>query len=388
MLINQHGVWGMTFQELSQMVGLTTSSITHYFRFKEDLAAAVFEQTLERFEALVNDAGSQPTPEARVAQFYESQFQHFAGIVRGGPHRMAILSDIRSLEPEIRAPLQAHYLRIFLKVFGFFRPPVTDEDVALTAARAQIILEVSFWLPAWLGRYALDDFGRVQSQLLDILGRGLAPTHSSWCPCFLPGLDGSDSFGDGATRAGFLRAATRLINSNGYRGASVERIASEMKVTKGSFYHHVDGKDDLVFECFRQSYRRISRAKRMADDAGGDHWQRLTTAVSSLLDVQFAGEWPLLRTTALHAMPVELRADVVERSDRTALRFAGTITDGIKEGSIRSVDALIASQVIMAVLNGACDLSEWAQPLGKAAAVAMYGASLAIGVLDDPQSVT
>jgi hypothetical protein len=40
-----------------------------------------------------------------------------------------------------------------------------------------------------------------------------------------------------ATRAAYLRAATRLVNEYGYRGASVDRIAAELRLTKGSFYH-------------------------------------------------------------------------------------------------------------------------------------------------------
>ena len=56
----------------------------------------------------------------------------------------------------------------------------------------------------------------------------------------------------------FLLAATRLINELGYRGASVQRIASELNVTKGSFYHHLDAKDDLVAACYRRSFDRIA----------------------------------------------------------------------------------------------------------------------------------
>ncbi|MDN8891457.1 helix-turn-helix domain-containing protein, partial [Staphylococcus aureus] len=58
----------------------------------------------------------------------------------------------------------------------------------------------------------------------------------------------------GAAQQRFLQAATRLINERGYRGASVERIASELNVTKGSFYHHLEAKDDLVLACFRRSF--------------------------------------------------------------------------------------------------------------------------------------
>ena len=381
-LINLRGVKGMTFQELGRMVGLTNTGITYYFRFKEDLAAAVFAQTLDRFEAAVADAASAPDPQARVARFYELHFQALAGVVRGQAHLLAVLSDIRALEAELRAPLEAHYRRIFRMVLGFFAPPADAGAAALAAARTQIVLEVAFWLPAWIGQYALGDFDRVRARLLDILGRGLAPAGEAWRPCQVAPDGAGDLAGD-AGRAGFLRAATRLTNAYGYRGASVERIAAELGVTKGSFYHHLDAKDDLVFECFRQSYRRIARAMLRARETGGTQWEQLTAAICRLLAIQFTGDWPLLRTTALHALPLNLRDDVVERSNRTALRFAGSISDGIGEGSVRGVDALVASQVIMAMLNGACDMRAWAEPLGIARAVDTYGVTLAVGLFGE-----
>ena len=67
-------------------------------------------------------------------------------------------------------------------------------------------------------------------------------------------------------REAFLLAATRLINELGYRGASVQKIASELNVTKGSFYHHLDAKDDLVIACYKRSFDTIADAQQLADE--------------------------------------------------------------------------------------------------------------------------
>ena len=55
-LINRHGVRGMTFVDVAQLVDLNTTSITYYFKRKELLASAVLERSLERIEALIEDA--------------------------------------------------------------------------------------------------------------------------------------------------------------------------------------------------------------------------------------------------------------------------------------------------------------------------------------------
>jgi len=43
-----------------------------------------------------------------------------------------------------------------------------------------------------------------------------------------------------------LDAALRVIRSQGYAGSSVDDICREAGVTKGSFFHHFKGKDDLA----------------------------------------------------------------------------------------------------------------------------------------------
>lgn len=384
-LINERGIKGMTFAEVAQTVELNTTSITYYFRLKEQLAAAVFEHTLERIEAMAIEAGAEPDPQARVGRYLQLHFDLHARVLRGEERALATLSDIRALEDGVRGELERHYQAIFRRLRDFFGAVGEGDRKALLTARAHMLTEVTFWLPAWLNRYSISDFGRVQARLFELLTHGIAPAGGSWTPTAPAALDPPVEEHPETGREAFLRAATRLINDLGYRGASVDRIVAELKVTKGSFYHHLDAKDDLVLECFRRSYRRVAQAQHLADAAGGTHWQRLSSAIATLLDIQFADAWPLLRTTALHALPTDVRADVVERSNRMALRFAGTLVDGISEGSIRPVDPMIASQVIMATLNAAYDLRHWAERLPRDKAVAFYASTLATGLFDKDQ---
>ncbi len=380
-LINARGVKGMTFVEVAQQVGLNTASVTYYFRLKEQLAAAVFEMTLGRLEDMVREAAQEPDPRARVARYLALHFEQRARIRRGEERPVAVLSDMRALDEPVRAPLARHYSAIFRGVRDFFGEPQDATHKALQTARAQALMETTFWLPVWLSRYSLGDYDRVQRRMFEVFDRGLAPDDAAWAPQPLDLGPSEPALEPG--RANFLRAATRLISERGYRGASVERIALELKVTKGSFYHHMEAKDDLVLECFARSYGRVSQAQRAADAAGGDQWERLSSAIAALLDIQFAGEWPLLRTTALQTLPSDVRPDVIERSNRMALRFAGALADGITEGSIRPVDPMIASQAIMATLNAANELLNWASTRPRSEAVALYASTLAYGLFDD-----
>ncbi len=79
-LINRHGVKGMTFVDVAELVELNTTSVTYYFKRKELLAAAVLGRTIDRLEGLIRDAGSQATPRARVARYVEAHLELHARI--------------------------------------------------------------------------------------------------------------------------------------------------------------------------------------------------------------------------------------------------------------------------------------------------------------------
>ena len=387
LLINEKGAKGTTLQSVAEAVNLNTTSVTYYFRRKELLAAAVFERAMERMHAIAGEAAAMPTPRERVHRFLQLHVQLCAAVLREEALPLVPLSDMRTLEDAIRIPLERNYQELFRVVRSFFGPAGDHKE--LMGARAHILLETVFWLPVWISVYPIDDFRRIKDRLFEIVEKGIAPIDAVWAPLRLPAdADGEDPEEQGTNSvASFLRVATRLINEIGYRGASVFRIVEELDVTKGSFYHHLEAKDDLILECFRRSYRIVGNVQRAAHVAGSTEWERISTAVAWLLNVQFEGERPLTRTSALHSLPPSVRKDVVARSNRTALRFSGSLLDGAVEGSLRLVDPLIASQAIIAMLNSAFDLRKWASAMPRDRAVHLYASVLMHGALADPEKV-
>jgi hypothetical protein len=74
---------------------------------------------------------------------------------------------------------------------------------------------------------------------------------------------------------------------------------------------------------------------------------------------------------------------MLDRSNRIARRYAGTMADGIAGGSIRAIDPLVAAQTLMALQNAAFDMRKWASTMPRDRAVAMYASTLAFGLFDD-----
>ncbi|MGN3975515.1 TetR/AcrR family transcriptional regulator [Tsuneonella sp. SYSU-LHT278] len=385
-LINDLGVKGTTFAELARSVGLNATSITYYFDRKDKLVVAVFAATLDWLEEAANDAASHADPADRLRAFIAAHVELRRRIRLGEKGLITALSEIRTLDEEAQTPLLDQYGRIVDCVRGFFGDGRTGTRRALDTARAHILLETMFWWPVWSLRYSIRDFDRLEDRMFDIFAQGLAARPGDWSPLPLANEAWrSKADGDAEIADAFLRSATVMINQRGYRGASVNRIAAALNVTKGSFYHHHDAKDDLVFECFQKSYDRLSAAQIAARELDASGWSRIASALAELIDLQFNDAMPLLRTAALQALPSDERGSVVVRSNRLANRFAGMIADGIAEGSVRAVDPMVASQLIMPALNGAYEARAWAarQP-DEESAVRLYAWTLCAGVFTDP----
>jgi len=388
-LLNDQGIKGTTFQEVARLVGLNTSSITYYFRRKEQLVAAVYEATLERMAAMADEAGALPTPRERVAHWMSMHVDLRHSIRSGAQGRIAVLSEMRTLPEDLLEPLNEHFVDLFRRIRTFFGEPANETEKRLFTARAHILLEIVFWLPAWTPGYSARDFPRVKARLMDVLEHGIALPGTRWAPQPLPNDEAwRTADGERGPQAEFLRMATVMINQRGYKGASVQSIASGLNVTKGSFYHHHEAKDDLVLQCFEKSYERLSAVQFEAQALPADGWTRLTSSIAELLDLQFRDPTPLLRTSALQAVPMDERARVLQRSQRVGRRFSGMLVDAFAEGSIRIVDPQIAGQALLATINAAYEMRGWSEQFDDPAdAVRCYASSFAYGMFCKPRDV-
>ena len=375
-ILNRRGVRGMTLADVAASVDLITTSVTYYFKKKEDLAVACYLGGIARFEALIGAALEEEEPPRRLLKFLDLYLALHRRIREGDEAPIAVFNDIRALkEPHLPIVAKA-YAQFFRKVRSLFKAPGYEwVDRRMSTARTHMLLEQIYWSATWLRRYDLDDYGRVRDRMFDILTQGVAPEGAAWRPARLP----DPPTGDGP-RETFLTAATKLINQRGYRGASVEKISEQLNVTQGSFYHHNEAKDDLVVECFARSFDAMRRVQSAALAQSGDYWHKISSAAASLVEFQLSERGPLLRSSALSALPEPMRLKMVERANRVSERFAAMISDGVADGSIRAVDPYIAAQMLNATLNAASDLPFTIPDVAAAEAPALYAKPMLMGV--------
>jgi len=385
-LINERGVRGLTFVAVGEAVGMNTTSITYYFKRKEQLAVAAIEQAIDTLDQMILTATEEPTPDARVSKLIRLRLEHGAAVRRGTKPMIAVLGDLRAIEETERERLLKRYQVMIWRVGRFFGPMDDTLTSNRRIAAGQVLLDVIHWMRAWLPQFDLGDFDRIHDRLMDLLRHGFAPEGARWNARDITpfGPLEMQPIADEDSQTAYLRAATVMINDRGYRGASVDNIAGKLKLSKGSFYHHMDSKDELVLNCFRSSYARLLQHQNDALALQGSYWDKLTACIADLLTTQFEGQFPFLRTTATQALPAGLRENVFRHSAQVANRFAGMLSDGIAEGSVRAVDPVIASQCLLALINSSYDLQQWARRMPSAdIAVEVYAATLAFGLFDE-----
>lgn len=382
-ILNRKGIKGLTLGDTAAAVDLSTTSVTYYFKRKDDLAAACITRGIETLHDIADLAVRAPTPPERLHSFLTRYLDVLRQTVEGTAPPLPIISELRALTSPRREEVATAYGRLFRKARQIFdHPDLMWMSRGRRTARTRMLLEQVFWGGAWLAKYDPEDYPRIRDRMVDIFIHGVATERDEWSPAAIAMEKLAARDGPELARETFLLAATRLINRRGYRGASVDKISAELNVTKGSFYHHNEAKDDLVVACFERSFEVMTRAQRLAMELPGSQWDKLAACAAALAEFQLSDHGPLLRTNALTALPEQMRKVMVEHSNRVSDRFASMISDGIAEGSLRPVDPFIAAQMLNATLNACAELGYLVPDVRPKAAASVFVRPLLMGIFE------
>lgn len=383
-LFNQQGVKGTTLSDVAAQVGLSTNSITYYYKKKEALVVACLLRSVAVINDIITEAGQSKEPKLRVRGFIHLFFDHLAKIRVEQCPEMMTFRDIQVLGSPHAEEVYAAYTQMFrrirvLLVTGPIRP---DERISVNA-RSHLLLALMLGAMTWTDRYDPADYGRAAEAMSDILLEGLAGQASVWRVNDLDRqlINASDT--PESTQESFLRAATALINEQGYRGASVERISARLNVTKGSFYYHNPNKEDLISACFERTFSAIRKLQEIALEGEGSGWDKLTAVSRALVRYQFSEHGPLIRMSAWSELPEEIRERKLATINRLGQRFVGFLVDGMKDGSIRPLDQSIAASLVNSMINAAVVLDRWVPDVMAEDAIELFARPFFMGILLD-----
>ncbi len=385
LLFNERGVKGATLSDIAASVGLVTNSVTYYYRKKEDLAKACFLRAIAAIDVITLAAATQPTIQARLTHFFQNYALLLSGMELGEQPPLVYFNDLRALPSPHHDEVFSAYTDLFRHMRDLLK---SAETVGLSRddlnARAHIIMSVANWMRAWFWRYEADEYTRIAGRIVDVLMNGFSGGQSSWNSAQSE-PDWTLATGNRETADSFLRAATLLVNEQGYRGASVDKISAKLNVTKGSFYHHNDNKQDLISECFERTFSVVRQALSLAENSTGSGWERACAAARVLVRYQLSENGPLLRSSATSALPDQEHRDRVRRTlAQLTERMANVVVDGMMDGSIRPLDPSVAAQLSVGLVNAAAELTRWVPNANPDNAPELYVRPIFLGILCSP----
>ena len=90
------------------------------------------------------------------------------------------------------------------------------------------------------------------------------------------------------TREELIRTAIRLFREEGYQNVTVSKICEACGVTKGSFYHHFDSKDEIILQYWKDSSLRTNdqTLRILAKELSPKEktWQILEIGINAAID--------------------------------------------------------------------------------------------------------
>ena len=162
--------------------------------------------------------------------------------------------------------------------------------------------------------------------------------------------------------AALHEAATRLFRQRGFHATSMQDLAEDLGMNRGSLYHYIEAKDDLLWAIVNGAMERLDGAVRPILEGPDPIPERLTRAIAAHL--AFAaehGDELALIQIELRALAPERRETLIGQRDAYEAAWREAIRQGVADGSIRAVDVPLASIAILSVCNW---FTQWYRPDG------------------------
>ena len=161
-----------------------------------------------------------------------------------------------------------------------------------------------------------------------------------------------------------ITAAAKVFQTKGYHAASVQDIADEVGILKGSLYHHFDSKEDLLYLIVKGPIARLYETVREIVAMDLPASEKLCRSIAAHLEA-FDRHHPHLFVYLRETEDLKRRfRAVTQLSPKQYERFWQQILrEGMKTGAFRAdLDVQVISYGLLGMLNW---LYKWYDPRGR-----------------------
>lgn len=154
------------------------------------------------------------------------------------------------------------------------------------------------------------------------------------------------------TRDDILDAAAQVFSQKGYHAASMQDIARAVNLRKGSLYHHVSSKQEILVDLLDRALDLlIERISRVLDQPIAPE-EKLRQAMRVYLEI-FAEHADLSAVLLLEhrSLEPELHSRHIPRRDRFEGMWRELIREGERSGTFCCASPSLAARALLGVMN-------------------------------------
>jgi AcrR family transcriptional regulator len=164
-------------------------------------------------------------------------------------------------------------------------------------------------------------------------------------------------------RGEVLDAAARVFSEKGYDATTIQDIADEVGILKGSVYYYISSKEEVLFELLTEVHRAAFAAVKEAVAGDADPLTKIYNFVDTL--ARFNAENKIRMGILLHdfrSLNDEHRAQIVKERDLYDKLLRKLIVEGQSTGAVcPDLDPKLSTLAAMGTIN---TIYQWYRPTG------------------------
>lgn len=168
-------------------------------------------------------------------------------------------------------------------------------------------------------------------------------------------------------REAILDATDRLLSIYGYKKMTIDDLAREVGIGKGSVYLHFSSKEEIVLSHIDRIVERVKFELNRIAESDCDCSECLRQMLSARITIRF--ESVQHYTQNLNDLLADLRPKLLARRRQYFLEeaeiFARVIEKGQKSGALRGDDAFQSAETLLLATNSLLPYSLTASELGE-----------------------
>jgi TetR/AcrR family transcriptional regulator, fatty acid metabolism regulator protein len=153
-----------------------------------------------------------------------------------------------------------------------------------------------------------------------------------------------------------LDAARKILGHFGIQGTTIDRVAEEAKVAKGTIYLYFHSKDDLVHAAILEGIRGLQAETARADDPSLPPLERLRKLIHTSYRVQASNQDFLKTFIVGNSLDLVLDSprgrEFIAVYRETLDLVAALFKDAMERGAIRPIDPQFAAFMLTEMITG------------------------------------